>query len=58
MVMSPTGLGNKNDCAGEGQQQFTSQSAAIHYQFTVKKWISAEQGLGNQNNAVMLDLTK
>jgi hypothetical protein len=21
--MSPAGLGNKNDCAGEGQEQFT-----------------------------------
>jgi hypothetical protein len=26
MVMSPVGLGTKNYCAGEGQQQFTSQS--------------------------------
>jgi hypothetical protein len=23
MVMSPVGLGTKNDCAGEDQQQFT-----------------------------------
>jgi hypothetical protein len=23
MVMSPVGLGTKNQCAGEGQQQFT-----------------------------------
>jgi hypothetical protein len=23
MVMSPAGLGTKNDCAGEAQQQFT-----------------------------------
>jgi hypothetical protein len=23
MVKSPVGLGTKNDCAGEGQQQFT-----------------------------------
>jgi hypothetical protein len=23
MVRSPAGLGTKNDCAGEGQQQFT-----------------------------------
>jgi hypothetical protein len=23
MVMSPVGLGTKNHCAGEGQQQFT-----------------------------------
>jgi hypothetical protein len=26
MVMSPTGFGNKNDCAGEGQQQFTQRT--------------------------------
>jgi hypothetical protein len=26
MVMSPMGLGTKNRCAGEGQQQFSSQS--------------------------------
>jgi hypothetical protein len=26
MVMSPVGLGTKNHCAGEGQQQFSSQS--------------------------------
>jgi hypothetical protein len=25
MVMSPAGLGTKNNCAGEGQQQFSSQ---------------------------------
>jgi hypothetical protein len=25
MVMSSVGLGTKNDCAGEGQQQFSSQ---------------------------------
>jgi hypothetical protein len=23
MVMSPAGLGTKNDCSGEGQKQFT-----------------------------------
>jgi hypothetical protein len=27
MVMSPAGLGTKNNCAGERQQQFSSQSA-------------------------------
>jgi hypothetical protein len=27
-VMSPMGLGTKNHCAGEGQQQFGSQSAS------------------------------
>jgi hypothetical protein len=26
MVMSPVGLGTKTHCAGEGQQQFKSQS--------------------------------
>jgi hypothetical protein len=26
MVMSPAGLETKNKCAGEGQQQFSSQS--------------------------------
>jgi hypothetical protein len=26
MVMSPAGLGTKNNCAGEGQQKFSSQS--------------------------------
>jgi hypothetical protein len=25
MVISPVGLGTKNHCAGEGQQQFSSQ---------------------------------
>jgi hypothetical protein len=25
MVMSPVGIGTKNHCAGEGQQQFSSQ---------------------------------
>jgi hypothetical protein len=29
MVVSPVGLGTKNYCAGEGQQQYTSQSVAI-----------------------------
>jgi hypothetical protein len=29
MVMSPAGLGTKNNCAGEGQQQFISQSTTI-----------------------------
>jgi hypothetical protein len=28
MVVSPVGLGTKNHCAGEGQQQFTSQSVS------------------------------
>jgi hypothetical protein len=28
MVMSPVGLGTKNYCAGEGQQQFVSQSVS------------------------------
>jgi hypothetical protein len=28
MVMSPVGLGTKNHCAGEGQQQFSSQSVS------------------------------
>jgi hypothetical protein len=27
MVMSPAGPGTKNDCAGEGQQQFTRTEA-------------------------------
>jgi hypothetical protein len=30
MVMSPAGLGTKNDCAGEGQQQFTLPYPARH----------------------------
>jgi hypothetical protein len=28
MVMSPVGLGRKNDCAGEDRQQFTSYSVS------------------------------
>jgi hypothetical protein len=28
MVMSPVGLGTKNRCAGEGQEQFSSQSVS------------------------------
>jgi hypothetical protein len=26
MVLSPAGIGTKNDCAGEDQQQFTLQT--------------------------------
>jgi hypothetical protein len=26
MFMRPSGLGNKNDCAGEGEQQFSRQT--------------------------------
>jgi hypothetical protein len=33
MVMSPAGLGTKNNCAGEGQQQFSSQSDSQLVQF-------------------------
>jgi hypothetical protein len=29
MVMSPAGLETKNNCAGEGQQQFSSQSVRV-----------------------------
>jgi hypothetical protein len=29
MVMSPTGLETKNNCAGEGQQQFSSQQSEL-----------------------------
>jgi hypothetical protein len=29
VVMSPVGLGTKNHCAGEGQQQFSSQSVRV-----------------------------
>jgi hypothetical protein len=29
MYMSPAGLGTKNDCAGEGQQQFTRQTESV-----------------------------
>jgi hypothetical protein len=29
MVMAPVGLGIKTHCAGEAQQQFSSQSTAI-----------------------------
>jgi hypothetical protein len=28
IVMNPVGLGTKNHCAGEGQQQFSSQSVS------------------------------
>jgi hypothetical protein len=34
--MSPVGLGTKNHCAGEGQQQFSSQSVS---------WVSCRRGL-------------
>jgi hypothetical protein len=30
MVMGPTGLENKNDCAGKGQQQFLNPGAIKH----------------------------
>jgi hypothetical protein len=29
MVMSPEGLKTKNNCAGKGQQQFSSQSVKL-----------------------------
>jgi hypothetical protein len=32
MVISPAGLGTKNDCAGEAQQQFTRQSEPVDSQ--------------------------
>jgi hypothetical protein len=31
MDMSPVGLGTKNHCAGEGQQQFSRQADTISY---------------------------
>jgi hypothetical protein len=29
VVMNPVGLGTKNDCAGEGQQQFTPPDPSV-----------------------------
>jgi hypothetical protein len=29
MIMSPAGLGTKNDCAGEGQYQFTQAQLTV-----------------------------
>jgi hypothetical protein len=37
MVMSPSGLGSKNDCAGEGQQQFARPDQLIALTFILKK---------------------
>jgi hypothetical protein len=37
MVMSPTGLGTKNDCAGEGRQQFTRTDQDSHVQLDKEK---------------------
>jgi hypothetical protein len=34
--MSPVGLGTKNHCAGEGQNQFSSQS--VSYELRVDSW--------------------
>jgi hypothetical protein len=41
MVVSPVGLGSKNDCTGKGQQQFSSQqsiSQSHRFQFT-EHWL-------------------
>jgi hypothetical protein len=34
MVMSPAGLGTKNDCAGEGQQQYIQPTHRKHVRIT------------------------
>jgi hypothetical protein len=37
MVVSPVGLGTRNHCAGEGQQQFSSQLADwLHFELSQK----------------------
>jgi hypothetical protein len=41
MVMSPVGLGTKNDCAGEGQQQFTGL-VWIASDSQLPLWVSCE----------------
>jgi hypothetical protein len=36
MVMSHEGMGTKNDCAGEGQQQFTDSTKLFSRECTSK----------------------
>jgi hypothetical protein len=41
MAMSPAGLGTKNDCAGEDQQQFTRQAASRESAVTnLESWVA------------------
>jgi hypothetical protein len=49
MVMSPAGLGSKNDCADGGQQQFTrTDPTEIRYpviEYRSSKWAQLSRGL-------------
>jgi hypothetical protein len=45
MVMSPAGLGTKNDCAGDGQEKFSGRSVSqsVASQSPTNKDVVAEE---------------